>query len=89
MSVRINVALPDETGRSNLAEQLKAGYLAHASRDMEIAGEWLPLEEEARQSPNAKEPGTDELVCPLAGYPTGTCSTISIPKPSRATIRRG
>jgi CopG family transcriptional regulator/antitoxin EndoAI len=44
-------------GRSNLAEQLKAGYLAHANRDMAIAGEWFPLEEEAWQSrkkPRAK-----------------------------------
>ena len=36
-------------GRSNLAEQLKAGALANARRDMAIAGEWFPLEEEAWQ----------------------------------------
>lgn len=36
-------------GRSNLAEQLKAGALANAKRDMAIAEEWFPLEEEARQ----------------------------------------
>ena len=36
-------------GRSNLAEQLKAGALANAKRDMAIAEEWFPLEEEAWQ----------------------------------------
>jgi CopG family transcriptional regulator / antitoxin EndoAI len=34
-------------GRSNLAEQLKAGARAHAERDLGIAEEWFPLEEEA------------------------------------------
>ena len=37
-------------GRSNLAEQLKAGALANAKRDMAIAEEWFPLEEEEWQS---------------------------------------
>ena len=37
-------------GRSNLAEQLKAGALANAKRDMAIAEEWFPLEKEAWQS---------------------------------------
>ena len=44
-------------GRSNLAEQLKAGALANAKRDMAIAEEWFPLEEEAwrqRTKPRAK-----------------------------------
>jgi CopG family transcriptional regulator/antitoxin EndoAI len=36
-------------GRSNLAEQLKAGALANTKRDMAIAEEWFPLEEEAWQ----------------------------------------
>jgi CopG family transcriptional regulator/antitoxin EndoAI len=36
-------------GRSNLAAQLKAGALANASRDMSIAEEWFPLEEEVWQ----------------------------------------
>ena len=36
-------------GRSNLAVQLKAGYVANAQRDLEIAQEWFPLEEEAWQ----------------------------------------
>ena len=34
-------------GKTNLAEQLKAGALANATRDIEIAQEWFPLEEEA------------------------------------------
>jgi CopG family transcriptional regulator/antitoxin EndoAI len=36
-------------GRSNLAEQLKAGALANAKRDMAIAEEWFLLEEGAWQ----------------------------------------
>ncbi len=31
----------------NLRERLKQGYLANAERDLEIAQEWFPLEEEA------------------------------------------
>ena len=44
-------------GKSNLAERLRTGYQAHAQRDLEIAQEWFPLEEEAWQkntTPNAK-----------------------------------
>lgn len=44
-------------GRRNLAEQLKAGAVANANRDMAIAEEWFPLEEEAwqrQQKPRAK-----------------------------------
>lgn len=36
-------------GRSNLAEQLKAGALANAQRDLSIAEDWFCLEEEAWQ----------------------------------------
>jgi CopG family transcriptional regulator/antitoxin EndoAI len=35
--------------KTNLAEQLKAGALANAKRDMAIAEEWFPLEEGAWQ----------------------------------------
>ncbi len=34
-------------GRQSLREQLKAGYLANAERDLAMAAEWFPLEEEA------------------------------------------
>ena len=34
-------------GRQRLREQLKAGYRANAERDLAIAAEWFPLEEEA------------------------------------------
>src|SRR5947207_13477910 len=34
-------------GRQSLGEQLKAGYRANAERDLAIAAEWFPLEEEA------------------------------------------
>ena len=43
-------------GRSNLREQLKAGALAHAGRDMSIAEEWFPLEEEAWQRQQKPRP---------------------------------
>jgi hypothetical protein len=36
-------------GDGNLAARLKSGYLANARRDLEIAQEWFPLEEEACQ----------------------------------------
>ena len=43
-------------GRNNLAEQLKAGALANATRDMAITEEWFPLEEEAWQQPTRRRP---------------------------------
>jgi hypothetical protein len=58
MSVRINrsrlisdavMRYVSTRGRSNLAEQLKADALAHVNRDLAIAEEWFPLEEEAWQ----------------------------------------
>jgi len=36
-------------GKMNLAEQLKAGARANATRDLAIAEEWFPLEEEVWQ----------------------------------------
>jgi len=33
--------------KSNLVEQFKNGALANAQRDLELAQEWFPLEEEA------------------------------------------
>jgi CopG family transcriptional regulator/antitoxin EndoAI len=33
-------------GRASLREQLKAGYRANAERDLAMAAEWFPLEEE-------------------------------------------
>ena len=37
-------------GRKSLREQLKAGYRANAERDLAMAAEWFPLEEEAWQT---------------------------------------
>ncbi len=42
-------------GKQNLRERLKQGYLANAERDLEIAQEWFPLEEEARQKVYSKK----------------------------------
>ncbi len=39
----------------NLTESLKRGYLANAARDLEIAQEWFPLEEEAWQKISSKK----------------------------------
>jgi CopG family transcriptional regulator/antitoxin EndoAI len=36
-------------GKQTLREQLKAGYRANAARDLAIAAEWFPLEEEAHE----------------------------------------
>ncbi|HEV8524257.1 MAG TPA: ribbon-helix-helix domain-containing protein [Terriglobales bacterium] len=36
-----------EVGRENLRAKLKEGAIRRAERDLEIAGEWLPLEQEA------------------------------------------
>ena len=41
-------------GKSHLTERLKAGYQANAQRDLEIAQEWFPLEEEAWQLRTAR-----------------------------------
>ena|SRR5437868_6520078 len=40
----------ESQGRQSLREQLKAGYRANAERDLAIATEWFPLEEEAWQT---------------------------------------
>ena len=37
-------------GRANLRERLKAEALANAGRDVAIAAEWFPLEEEAARA---------------------------------------
>jgi CopG family transcriptional regulator / antitoxin EndoAI len=43
-------------GKRSLREQLKAGYRANAERDLTIAAEWFPLEEEAwRMFESARE----------------------------------
>lgn len=40
----------ENQGKQNLREQLKAGYIANAERDLALAAEWFPLEEEANAS---------------------------------------
>jgi metal-responsive CopG/Arc/MetJ family transcriptional regulator len=40
-------------GSRSLRAQLKAGYRANAERDVTIAAEWFPLEEEARRASEA------------------------------------
>ena len=39
----------ESRAKGNLAERLKAGALANAKRDLEIAQEWFSLDEEAWQ----------------------------------------
>ena len=43
----------ESRGKASLREQLKAGYQANADRDLAIATEWFPLEEEAWQTSEA------------------------------------
>jgi CopG family transcriptional regulator / antitoxin EndoAI len=43
----------ESQARSSLREQLKAGYQANAERDLAMAAEWFPLEEEAWRSSEA------------------------------------
>ncbi len=38
-----------ETGQANLKKQLRLGALARASRDLSVAEEWFPIEEEVWQ----------------------------------------
>ena len=38
-----------EVSRSNLKKRLKEGYIHSAERDLRLAEEWFPLEEEAWQ----------------------------------------
>ncbi|MEX2264298.1 MAG: hypothetical protein WD696_20255 [Bryobacteraceae bacterium] len=47
MTKRINIVLPK--AKTNLAERLKQGAVANAQRDLAIAQEWFPLDEEAWQ----------------------------------------
>ena len=42
--------------KSNLAERLKQGALVNAQRDLELAQEWFPLEEEAWQRGRKQAP---------------------------------
>lgn len=48
----------ESRGKQTLREQLATGYRANAERDLTIAAEWFPLEEEAWESheKNAAEP---------------------------------
>jgi len=47
----------ESKARGNLAERLKAGALANAKRDLEIAQEWFSLDEEAwRRTKPGKRP---------------------------------
>jgi CopG family transcriptional regulator/antitoxin EndoAI len=39
----------DSRAKKNLAEQLREGAMANAQRDLDLAQEWFPLEEEAWQ----------------------------------------
>ena len=58
---RLNIVLPKSTldildgiskrgGKQSLREQLKAGYEANADESLEIALDWLAVEEKERQA---------------------------------------
>jgi CopG family transcriptional regulator/antitoxin EndoAI len=40
----------ESQGKASLRDQLKAGYQANADRDLDMAAEWFPLEEEALET---------------------------------------
>jgi hypothetical protein len=46
----------ESQSKANLREQPKTGYQANADRDLAMAAEWLPLEEEAGQIDNHDTP---------------------------------
>jgi CopG family transcriptional regulator/antitoxin EndoAI len=54
--------LVETEGKANLRERLKAEALANAERDLAIAVEWFPLEEESarmfERRPNREKPGS-------------------------------
>jgi len=45
----------DTQGRQNLRERLKQEALVNAARDLRMAAEWFPLEEEAWQAAQARK----------------------------------
>jgi CopG family transcriptional regulator / antitoxin EndoAI len=45
----------DTQGQQNLRERLKQEALVNAARDLRMAAEWFPLEEEARQAAQARK----------------------------------
>ena len=65
---RINIVLPKSTfdtldgiskrgGKQSLRDQLKAAYEANADESLEIALDWLAVDEEARQGSPATQRG--------------------------------
>jgi len=44
----------ENQGKQSIREQLKAGYIANADLDLEMAADWFPLEEEASGALEAK-----------------------------------
>lgn len=50
----------EEVKARELADRLKAGYLARAERDQQIAEEWYPLEQEAYEEYVLKREEADD-----------------------------
>jgi CopG family transcriptional regulator/antitoxin EndoAI len=61
-------------GTANLRERLKAGALANAKLNLEIAEEWFPVEQEAWQRLEQEERATAKAT-PGAGKSTSRRST--------------
>jgi hypothetical protein len=71
MSKHTSIVLPEtalpavdrvskRAGKQSLRDQLKAGYEANAEESLEIALDWLAVDEEARQaSPATRHQGRD------------------------------
>lgn len=54
--------LVEVEGTANLRQQLKEEAIANAGRDLEIATEWFPLEEEASESAELSRRGSRKKV---------------------------
>jgi CopG family transcriptional regulator/antitoxin EndoAI len=53
---RAVMSLVETEGKMNLRERLKTEAIANTERDLAIAAEWFPLEEEAAQLAEASRP---------------------------------
>src|ERR1017187_5065511 len=60
-------------GRQNLRQRLKQEALANAERDLQMAAEWFPLEEEAWQG--AQRQKRKKKLFPVAAKSAGLAST--------------
>lgn len=85
---RAAMHLVEAEGKQNLRARLKAEALANAERDLAIAAEWFPLEEEAWQrlegSSRARKVAKTKRPCLFPGEATSTWSSSTPPAATRS-----